>query len=120
MRYATDTFGDTRIDRIDPQAIGAWRKRLPERSAWAILKTVRQVLHYAVRVKLLDENPASLVPNPEPKRREVLTFTDPGEVDAVAAELDHRRYARSCMATRAELRALLLADHQWRRGEGLD
>ena len=52
LRYATDTFGDTRVDRLDPQAIGAWRKRLPERSAWAIHKALRQVLHYAVRVKL--------------------------------------------------------------------
>jgi hypothetical protein len=24
LRYATDTFGDTRIDRLDPQQIGAW------------------------------------------------------------------------------------------------
>jgi integrase len=92
LRYATDTFGDTRIDRLDPQAIGAWRKRLPERSAWAIHKTLRQVLHYAVRVKLLDENPASVVPNPEPKRREVPTFESVADLDLVAAEL-HPRFA---------------------------
>ena len=49
-------------------------------------KTLRHLLHYAVRVKLLDENPASLVPSPVPKRREVLTFNDPGAVDAVAAD----------------------------------
>ena len=49
-------------------------RRLPERSAYAIHKALRQVLHYAVRAKLLDENPAALVPNPEPKRREVPSF----------------------------------------------
>jgi integrase len=92
LRYAVDTFGDTRVDRLDPQAIGAWRKRLPERSAWAIHKTLRQVLHYAVRVKLIDENAATLVPNPEPKRREVLAFETVAELELVAAEL-HPRFS---------------------------
>ena len=40
----------------------------------------------AVRAKLLDENPAALVPNPEPKRTEVQTFTL-DELDLIAAEL---------------------------------
>jgi integrase len=43
-------------------------------------------LHYAVRVKLLDENPAALVANPEPKRSEVETFTL-AELELVADEL---------------------------------
>jgi hypothetical protein len=51
-----------------------------------IHKALRQVLHYAVRAKLIDENPAALVPNPEPKRTEVQTFTL-DELEAVAAEL---------------------------------
>jgi hypothetical protein len=33
LKYATATFGNTRVNRLDPQAIGAWRKKLPERSA---------------------------------------------------------------------------------------
>jgi integrase len=45
------------------------------------------VLHYAVRAKLLDENVARKVPNPEPKRREVPAFESVGELEAVAAEL---------------------------------
>ncbi|HEX7255129.1 MAG TPA: hypothetical protein VF236_04310 [Gaiellaceae bacterium] len=60
---------------------------LPERSAWAIHKALRQVLHYAVRAKLLDDNVACSVPNPEPKRREVLTFSTVDELEAVGAEL---------------------------------
>ena len=44
------------------------------------------MLHYAVRAKLLDENPASAVPNPEPKRTEVATFTL-DELDLLADEL---------------------------------
>jgi len=45
------------------------------------------VLHYAVRAKLLDENLACQVPNPEPKRREVQVFASVGELAAVAEDL---------------------------------
>jgi integrase len=94
LRYALDGprldkvggWRDVRIDRLQPHEIGAWRKRLPARSAFGIHKAFRQALHYAVRAKLLDENPAALVPNPEPKRSEVPTFTL-GELAAVADEL---------------------------------
>ena len=75
-----------KIDRLNPTEIGAWRKALPARSAFGIHKALRQVLHYAVRAKLLDENAAALVPNPEPKRTEVQTFTL-SELDAVSTEL---------------------------------
>jgi integrase len=86
LKYATAAFGEVRLDRLDAQAVGAWRKRLPNRSAWHIHKALRQALHYAVRIKLVDENVARLVPNPEPKRAEVQVFS-PSEVDAVAEEL---------------------------------
>jgi integrase len=75
------------IDRLDPRAIGGWRKRLPARSAWAIHKALRQVLHYAVRVKLLDENVGLTVPNPEPKRQEVQTFETLARLELVADDL---------------------------------
>jgi integrase len=87
LRYATDAFGDVRIDRLDPTALAAWRTRLPERSAWAIVKALRQLLTYAMRVKLLDENPAKAIANPEPKRREVLAFESVEDLEAVGAEL---------------------------------
>jgi integrase len=80
-------FGGVRIDRLQVQELGAWRKRLPERSAWAIHKALRQVLHYAVRAKLLEENVAVAVPNPEPKRREVPAFESLTELETVAGEL---------------------------------
>lgn len=79
-------WADVKIDRLNPTEIGAWRKALPTRSGYGIHKALRQVLHYAVRAKLLDENPASLVPNPEPKRVEVQTFALE-ELEAVSAEL---------------------------------
>lgn len=80
-------FGDVRVDRLDPVQIGAWRKRLPERSAWGIHKALRQVLNHAVRIKLLDENVAALVPNPEPKRREVQAFETIDDLEAIGEEL---------------------------------
>jgi integrase len=95
LRYATEGpaldgsggFGSLRIDRLTVPELGAWRKRLPERSAYAVTKALRQVLAYAVRVKLVDENVAKLIPNPEPKRREVPSFETMEDVEAVAAEL---------------------------------
>jgi integrase len=95
LRYATEGprldgqggWKDLRIDRLTLTEIGAWRRHLPARSAWQIHKGLRQVLHYAVRAKLLDENVACAVPNPEPKRREVPAFESVVELEAVAAEL---------------------------------
>jgi integrase len=101
LRYATEGpkldgqggWKELRADRLTVTEIGAWRRKLPERSAWAITKALRQVLHYAVRAKLLDENVACLAPNPEPKRREVPAFASVAELEAVAAELAPERAA---------------------------
>jgi integrase len=95
LRYATEGpvldgvggFADVRIDRLQVHELGAWRGRLPERSAHAIHKALRQALHYAVRAKLLDENVACALPNPEPKRREVPAFETMEDIEAVAVEL---------------------------------
>ncbi len=95
LRYATEGpkldgqggFGNLRIDRLTVTELRAWRKRLPERSAWGITKALRQVLAYAVSVNLLDKNPAKDVPNPEPKRREIPTFESVEDLEAIGAEL---------------------------------
>jgi integrase len=84
-------MGDTRVDRLDVRTVAAWRKRLPEGSAWHAHKALRQVLAYAVRAKLVAENVAQAVPNPEPKRREVPVFGSWAELEAVAAELPPER-----------------------------
>ncbi len=87
LKRSTDTFGGLKLDRIAPEEVRRWRKGLPERSAWHYHKALRQVLNYAVAVKLIDENPAGRVPNPEPKRREVPAFGSWAELEAVIAEL---------------------------------
>jgi hypothetical protein len=72
--------------------IAAWRSRLPERSAWGIVKALRACLNYAVRVELLARKPSAAVPNPEPKRREVLAFASntSGTFILTAAKVDLR------------------------------
>ena len=84
-------LGEVRVDRLDARTVGAWRKRLPEGSAWHAHKALRQVLSFAVRAKLTTENVAQLVPNPEPKRREVPTFGSWEELDLLAGELHPAR-----------------------------
>lgn len=79
-------FGGMPVDRIDPREVALWRRTLPERSAHHYTRALRQALAYAVRTRLLDENAAAAVPNPQPGRREVRPFTV-DEVDAAAAEL---------------------------------
>lgn len=87
LKRARAAFGDTNLDRLSVAELRAWRATLPGRSAWHYVKALRQVLHYAVDVGLLDSNPATKVPNPAPKRLEVAAFRSLAEVEAVAAEL---------------------------------
>lgn len=87
LKKATGTFGHVRLDRLAIGELRAWRATLPAGSAWHIVKSLRQVLAYAVAVGLLDTNPAKQIPNPEPKRTEVLPFATLAEVEAVADEL---------------------------------
>jgi integrase len=84
-------LGEIRVDRLDARTVAAWRKRLPEGSAWHAHRALRQVLSYAVRTKLAAENVAQLVPNPEPKRREVPTFGTWEELERLAEELPPER-----------------------------
>jgi integrase len=97
-------FKTVRVDRLNVAELGAWRKRLPERSAWGIHKALRQVLAYAVRSRLVEENVARLVPNPEPKRREVPAFESLADVEAVAVELGPRFGALAIVAALTGLR----------------
>ena len=78
-------WGTMRIDRITAD-VALWRRTQPERSAWHYHRGLKQVLGYAVRTKLLDENVAEHVPNPQPRVREVQVF-DLAEIEAIAAEL---------------------------------
>jgi integrase len=86
LKYLEQDFGGHKLDRLKVPELASWRKRLPERSAWHIVKCGRQVLNYAVACGYVDENLLKRVKNPEPKRPEVPTFTK-AELEAVAVEL---------------------------------
>jgi integrase len=87
LKHVTAAFGEQRLERLQVPEIRAWRKRLPEGSAWHIHKAFRQVLNYAVACDYAGENVARKVKNPEPKRREVQVFESWEHVEAIGTEL---------------------------------
>jgi hypothetical protein len=64
LKKSTAAFGDVRLVELLPDEIGAWAKRLPEGHRHDAMVAFRQVLNAAVRWKLIEENPAKLVPKP--------------------------------------------------------
>ena len=83
----TDAFGDVKLRELLPEEIGAWRMRIPEGHRFETTQAFRQVLDAAVRWKLVSENPAKAVPNPQPKRPEIRPLDSWEEVEAIAEEL---------------------------------
>jgi len=84
---ATAAFGDVRLRELLPDEIGAWAKTIPEGHRHDALRALRQVLTAAVRWKLIEENPAKLVPNPQPRPAEIRPFDSWEQIEAVAEEL---------------------------------
>jgi integrase len=87
LKHVTAAFGGQRLERLQVPEIRAWRKRLPEGSAWHIHKAFRHVLTYAVACGYVGENVARKFKNPEPKRREVQVFESWEDVEAVGTDL---------------------------------
>jgi integrase len=86
-KKATAAFGDVPARELLPDEIGAWAKRLPDGVRHDAMVALRQVLNAGVRWKVIEENPAKLVPNPQPKREEIRPFETWAEVEAVAEEI---------------------------------
>jgi integrase len=107
-------LGEIRVDRLDVRTIAAWRRRLPEGSAWHAHKALRQVLAYAVRARLTTDNVAKLVPNPEPKRREVPVFASWDELEKVADELHPARRSLPILVAGTGLRPEEWLALEWR------
>ncbi len=87
LAKATAAFGEVPVRQLLPDEIGRWAKRLPEGHRHDAMVALRQVLNAAVRWKVIEENPAKLVPNPQPRREEIRPFGSWEELDAVAEEL---------------------------------
>lgn len=90
LGYAKTAFGDVEIRRINPRELRAWRARLPAGSRRGIHQALRQCLDYAVAVKLLHDNPAKALPNPDQRREEIRPFAWPDETALIADEIDQR------------------------------
>lgn len=101
---ARAAFDDVPIERLDARSISAWRATLPPRFAEKQLRAVRQVLNYAVRVRLLDRNPANDVRNIKVDADEIVPFETWDEVVRVARELDERFRPIPVFATGTGLR----------------
>ena len=82
LRRRADRRAARRQDR------GLAQERCRRASATASLRSLRQVLAAGVRWKWIEDNPAALVKNPEPKPGEIDPFESWAEIDAIDAELD--------------------------------
>jgi integrase len=85
---ARTAFDDVPIERLDARTISGWRATLRPKFAEKQLRAVRQVLNYAVRVRLLDRNAANDVTTVNVARDEIVAFESWAAIDAVADELD--------------------------------
>jgi hypothetical protein len=74
LSKVTDAFGSVKLHELLPEEIGAWRMRVPQGHRFETTQAFRQVLDAGVRWKLLSENPAKLIPNPQPKPPEIRPF----------------------------------------------
>jgi integrase len=91
LRYATRSFGERRLESLQPIELDVWRSQLPALSAHYIFRAFRQVLEYAVSMQLLEANPTARIRNTRAARRsEMRPFESWEQVDAISAELDPR------------------------------
>jgi hypothetical protein len=63
LKHASATFGDRRIETLQPIDLDVWRSQLPALSAHYVFRAFRQVLAYAVHMGLIDSNPTARIRN---------------------------------------------------------
>jgi integrase len=91
LAKAVRTFGERRINQLQPAEIAAWRMTIPSGHRFEATQALRQVLARAVSWGLIDVNPAKQgIDNPQRRRTEKRPFESWDELDAVAAELGPR------------------------------
>ncbi len=92
LGVAVAAFGGVPLRELERMSgeLAEWRRRLPERSRFAIMAALRQALAAAVRWRYMAANPAREAgPNRQPPPRPVRAFTT-AELEAIAAELSPR------------------------------
>jgi integrase len=89
LRPARKAFGSLTLRELEPLAaeVAAWRVGLPERARYGYTAAFRQTLAAAVRWGRASQNPVALSgPNEQPRREEVVPFTQ-DEINSIVAEL---------------------------------
>ena len=92
LKHATASFGDRRLETLQPIEIDVWRSQLPALSAHYMFRAFRQVLEYAVDMGLIETNPTRRIKNVRATadRRQILPFETWEQVEAITLELDPR------------------------------
>ncbi len=92
LKHATASFGDRRLETLQPIEIDVWRSQLPALSAHYLFRAFRQVLEYAVDMGLIETNPTRRIKNVRATadRRQILPFETWEQVEAITLELDPR------------------------------
>jgi integrase len=87
LARAADAFGSIAPENLTPGEIQRWRRTLPQGSSWEMTVALRAAFAWAERERLIADNPARRVSNPQPVRGEVRPFADWEEIEAIAEEL---------------------------------
>lgn len=74
LRHARRGFGNLRLERVTARSISLWRAKLSSGIAPEAHRAFKQALGYAVRTRLLEENPAADVPNRRRRPPEIQPF----------------------------------------------
>jgi integrase len=115
LRYATRSFGERRLETLQPIELDVWRSQLPALSAHYIFRAFRQVLEYAVSMQVLEANPTARIRNTRAARSgELRPFEKWEQVEAIAAELDLRFAAIPAVLVGTGLRPEELWALEWR------
>jgi integrase len=88
VRPALKLFGDEPIGAFTVERIATWRAGLPAGKRYRSHRALRQVLQAAARWRWIEDNPAVLVKNPEPRPGEIHPFECWDELDAITEELE--------------------------------
>ena len=91
MEYCLSMFsreyGSLQLGKISAEHIALWRKGVSAGSQHKAHACVRQVLDFAIRIGCIHENPAKLVKNKQPPKKEAKFFADWEQVKRVGEEL---------------------------------
>ena len=96
LRHARRTFGTRSPATLRRLELEDWQNQLPDGSRQDVFRAFRQALTWGVGRGLLDHDATTGIKNPkrhQSERRDVYPFETWDEVDAVAAEINHRYQA---------------------------